>query len=813
MGRFKPASTPQEVAAREQARAAKLDALHGTLVSQIAALRAGQDWQGWLRVAARFHDYSLNNVLLIAAQRPQATAVAGFNTWKTLGRQVDKGEKGIQILAPMVTRTARTARSDEAAVPPPASTDSPTDRAGEDQPGRVAGFRVVHVFDVSQTSGEPLPEQPTPQLLRGQAPAGLWDALAEQITARGFTLHRGDCGPQVNGLTHYGQRTVTVRADVDDAQAAKTLAHELGHVLLHDPTDPVEGIAASPSGTDPTAVPLTAAVTSLAQCRGRFEVEAESVAFLVASAHGLDTGDYTFPYVAGWAASLDATTPDTVVRATAGRVLSAARLILAAAPTAAEQDAGAGQADRSAELSAACEQGASRTGALLSAALATEQDSTHRPGPVPDRLVHLHALAVEFYKGRLHAAGPEARRAVTLLASRGVDQAGALEAGVGYAPRAWTHLVDHLRQAGVDDTELLASGLAMTSSRGSLVDRFRDRIVFPVLAAPGRPVALLGRAVDPTATDPTGTPTPKYLNSPDSAIYRKGQLLYGLSEATAALAAGAKPVLVEGPMDAHAIGQAGPGFVGVAVCGTALTAAQIELLDTAVGGLAGRGVIVAFDGDQAGRQAALRAYDLLRPAGVWPHALHLPAGQDPAELLQQHGPAGLRAALLAAAASPLVDMLVDDRIDRHHDQLRWVEGQLTAARSAATVIATLPTEHIGRQVTRVATRLEMTPATVTGLVVDALAAARPAAEQPARAPRRVLTAPAPGPEPPAPAASSQPPRPVSAAQRARAAFPIAWPSPAPVAEPQGAVPSPVVLSAAPGLRAAGVPAAAVRPRG
>ena len=118
MGRFKPASTPQEIAAREEVRAAKLDALHSTLVSQIAALRDGQDWQDWLGVAARFRDYSLNNVLLIAAQRPQATAVAGFNTWKALGRQVDKGEKGIQILAPMITRSSR-ATTDGAAADTP----------------------------------------------------------------------------------------------------------------------------------------------------------------------------------------------------------------------------------------------------------------------------------------------------------------------------------------------------------------------------------------------------------------------------------------------------------------------------------------------------------------------------------------------------------------------------------------------------------------------------------------------------------------------------------------------------------------------
>ena len=133
------------------------------------------------------------------------------------------------------------------------------------------------------------------------------------MTRRGFTLARADCGPGVNGLTHYGQRTVTVRPNVDDAQAVKTLAHELAHVLLHDPTGP-------------DAQPGLAGLTSAGQCRGRLEVEAESVAYLIAASHGLDTGSYTFAYVAGWASSGDgaaAASPDTVVRQTAQRVLTA----------------------------------------------------------------------------------------------------------------------------------------------------------------------------------------------------------------------------------------------------------------------------------------------------------------------------------------------------------------------------------------------------------------------------------------------------------------------------------------------------------
>ena len=137
MTRFKPAVTPAEIEARDAARDAKLDALHTTLTQQITALRNGQDWQDWLKVAARFHHYSFNNVTLIAAQssaagRPLATVVAGFGAWQALGRQVNKGERGIQssprwcadphlpITARAAPATAPAAGGTARPVPPPA---------------------------------------------------------------------------------------------------------------------------------------------------------------------------------------------------------------------------------------------------------------------------------------------------------------------------------------------------------------------------------------------------------------------------------------------------------------------------------------------------------------------------------------------------------------------------------------------------------------------------------------------------------------------------------------------------------------------
>ena len=838
MGRYSPPASPAEAAEREAARTAKLEQLHATLTEQVGAIRNGQDWQRWLTVASTFPSYSLNNVLLIAAQRPDATAVAGFGAWQALGRQVDKGSKGIAILAPILHRPkagdgAGAGTSEVGAESAPGGGEADAAARARDPEAKttgrpagsgrpIGGFKVVHVFDVSQTSGQPLPERPRPVLLAGQAPEGLWDALAAQVQARGFALKRGNCAGGANGLTHYLERTVTVRADVDDAQAVKTLAHELAHVLLHDLTGPASlttpGLALAAGGPVPTPETVD---TSAGQCRGRLEVEAESVAYLVASAHGLDTGAYTFAYVAGWASEVAGAEIDQVVRGTANRVLAAAKVVLAGTEHLLERTDQAQVLERDLTLAADAARGAERTAALLAGAVATADDtqriagavttapavtpppaeaalagvtladwpSAAQAGPTSERLVEVHALAVDFYAGRLDAGGPDARRAVALLTERGVDRDTAAAARLGYAPRAWTSLVDHLRTAGVDDPELRASGLVLESSRGTLVDRFRDRVIFPVDTLAGQTVALLGRAVDASATDRAGTPVPKYLNSPGTSLYRKSEHLYGLgTHATEAFAGGAMPVLVEGPMDVLAVNRAATSpasgaqaHVAVAPCGTALTRQQVELLDAVTGGLAECGVMTAFDGDQAGRQASLRAYDLLGEVRAWPTAMDLPAGHDPASLAAEHGTPGLQAALLAAAGKPLADLVVDDRIARY--ELRSAEGQVAAGRAAATVVATMPAEHVVRQILRVSALTGLDNQMVSDFVIDAVTSpsttrstgrdaktslplARPhGAAAPARGP---VTGP---PHPTAAravAATSQ-----SAAQRARAGFPVA----------------------------------------
>jgi len=247
----------------------------------------------------------LGNLLLIGAQAPQATRVAGFRTWQSLGRQVCKGERGIAILAPCTYRPKTADRTEPAGQATPAGHEPATTSTGGAAPQgaggkkQARGFRVVHVFATSQTEGAPLPDV-APTLLVGQAPAGLWDALEGQVLGHGYTVHRGDTG-RANGWTDPTSRTVRVSGDVDDAQAVKTLIHELAHIEAGHVAD----------------------LPTYATCRGRCEVEAESVAYVVAAAQGMDASGYSFAYVAGWAGG-----DLTRVREAAETVTKAARAIL-----------------------------------------------------------------------------------------------------------------------------------------------------------------------------------------------------------------------------------------------------------------------------------------------------------------------------------------------------------------------------------------------------------------------------------------------------------------------------------------------------
>lgn len=298
-------------------REAKLDALHDRLTGAVEQLLSGEDWARALAFAARFRARSFANTILIFTQHQEAyglglvpnpvpSHVAGYRQWQQLGRQVSKGQLGYQILAPVTGRFASATPQDAESWRRLGKGEKP--RAGETVRTKMVGVRPAYVWDASQTTGDPIPEPPAPRLLEGQAPAGLWEGFAALVDAAGFELRLVADASEIfgaNGLTDYSSRVVSVRSDMDPAAQVKTLAHELGHVLLHAPD-----------------------AGEARQHRGIGEVEAESVALMVGAAHGMDTSGYTVPYVSTWAARVESQDPVEVVKTTGERVRKTALGIL-----------------------------------------------------------------------------------------------------------------------------------------------------------------------------------------------------------------------------------------------------------------------------------------------------------------------------------------------------------------------------------------------------------------------------------------------------------------------------------------------------
>ncbi|WP_347125947.1 ArdC family protein [Microbacterium sp. SY138] len=301
---------------------AKLEHLHMQLSAAVDQLVSGADWTRALEFAARFRSRSFGNTLLIWAQHldafeagrvssPELCYVAGYRQWQSLGRQVEKGQPGYMIFAPVTGRFASSTPQDSLSWRRLGRFEKP--KPGEAVRSRMVGAKPAYVWDVSQTSGDPIPERAASVLLEGDAPEGLWEGLAGLVEAEGFAVLRVEHAGLIhgaNGLTDYMNRTVSVRMDMDDAAQVKTLAHELAHVRLHGPDNP-----------DATGH------------RGIGEVEAESVALMIGAAHGMDTSSYTIPYVSGWAGTVKDKDPAEVVQATGERVRKTAGAILDALPT------------------------------------------------------------------------------------------------------------------------------------------------------------------------------------------------------------------------------------------------------------------------------------------------------------------------------------------------------------------------------------------------------------------------------------------------------------------------------------------------
>ncbi|GAA0399249.1 MULTISPECIES: DNA primase [Micromonospora] len=294
------------------------------------------------------------------------------------------------------------------------------------------------------------------------------------------------------------------------------------------------------------------------------------------------------------------------------------------------------------------------------------------------RLVAAHAAAVEFYTAQLTTAG--ARAAREFLAQRGFDRAAAERYGCGFAPEGWDPLTRHLRQRGFSHDELVTAGLSRPARSGSLIDRFRRRLLWPIRDLTGDVIGFGARKL---FDDDDG---PKYLNTPETPIYKKSQVLYGIDQAKREIAKQGRVVVVEGYTDVMACHLAGVP-TAVATCGTAFGGDHIGvlrrlLLDTDA--VAGE-IIFTFDGDAAGQKAALRAFeDDQRFVGRTFIAVS-PDNMDPCDLRLAKGDLAVRD--LVARREPLVDFALRHVISRF--DLDTVDGRVEAMRRAAPLVAKL----------------------------------------------------------------------------------------------------------------------------
>jgi hypothetical protein len=262
----------------------------------VAELNTGENWREWLEFSERFHNYSLNNQLLIFMQNPEATRVAGFRKWKEMGRSVNKGEKAIWVYAPMIRKVRQ---QDDNGRPVFGADGKPLYRE------QLTGFKTVPVFDVSSTDGDPIPQPPVVEVDRmsGQAPEGMHDDLRSQIEGHGYRLIYTDLGdgPGVpDGSTSPDLKTVTINTRYSHAHQGLVLAHELAHIELGH-TKRSDEYHTGAGGQ-----------------RSTMEVEAQSVSYVVGRRYGV-TDNASFSYIDGWAKGDQEKvrkTAETVIKAT-----------------------------------------------------------------------------------------------------------------------------------------------------------------------------------------------------------------------------------------------------------------------------------------------------------------------------------------------------------------------------------------------------------------------------------------------------------------------------------------------------------------
>lgn len=339
------------------------------------------------------------------------------------------------------------------------------------------------------------------------------------------------------------------------------------------------------------------------------------------------------------------------------------------------------------------------------------------------RLVEANRAAEEYFISRL--TSPEAAPARTFLTERGFDAAVADDFRLGFAPKSWDSLTTHLRQKGFTDAELLAGGLVSQGNRG-VYDRFRGRLIWPIRDLAGDVVGFGARRL---LEDDDG---PKYLNTPETPLYKKSQVLYGIDRARKEIAKQQRVVVVEGYTDVMACQIAGVP-VAVATCGTAFGGDHIKVLRRLLmddDRLRGE-VVFTFDGDEAGRRAALKAFDDDQRFVAQTFVAVEPHGLDPCDLRQQHGDAAVRS--LVDHRVPLFEFAIRSALASY--DLESAEGRVAALREAAPIVAKIKDPALRPEYSRrLAGWLGMDPAAVSRAVGGGANAAAPPRRPDARDP-------------------------------------------------------------------------------
>jgi DNA primase len=317
--------------------------------------------------------------------------------------------------------------------------------------------------------------------------------------------------------------------------------------------------------------------------------------------------------------------------------------------------------------------------------------------------------AVSDEAGRIFSERARHRAALSYLRHRGIE--GSHLTGrwlLGYAPPGWTRLLDKLRDH-FPDQALLDAGVARRCSRGTLIDTFRDRIIFGIRDHDGCLAGFIGRDLSGALG------VPKYLNTLQSPTFDKSRLLYGLHEGLQTGGTAQQPVVVEGPLDVLAItdrasADGAMGLLPVAACGTRFTSGHARLVAEAAFARQSP-VVVAMDADDAGRAAAILAGEQLRRLGLDVRITPLPIGSDPCEYLSHA--AGSVDIFRYDEAVPLVTVHVEETIAGQGERMQWIEGRLAAARLITGYLASYPPSYSARQIGWLAETLHLDHTTIT----------------------------------------------------------------------------------------------------